>query len=259
MPDRRRYSFDMSDYSRYKKVMLIILIIISIIGSVILLQYDSNESSITDTADSVDEVERIEPTTTLLANTSRGTVTVEGPFGAAHSDTTVAYILGVHPRESGSHRIMDLALREKSDSLNYTYYIYQINVTEDATDFNKSRTNGQHLANKYVVPDILNKTYNLAIDVHYSDGSWGVPRFIYTPVDNNTQSYNISHELADHFEWLTYYDPGENASSPIDVTEPLNDGGVPAIIYEAYSYDNETTTREHDNQLIDYIDNMQLI
>ena len=39
------------------------------------------------------------------------------------------------------------------------------------------------------------------------------------------------------------------------MTGPLNNGGVSAIIYEAYTEDNSTVTLEHDKELIDFIDN----
>lgn len=81
-----------------------------------------------------------------------------------------------------------------------------------------------------------------------------VSRFMFTPRENNTLSNQIAHGICDNFEWMTYYVPPD-PSSPAYVTEPLNDGNVSAVIYEAYTEDPTNVTLEHDKEIIDYIDN----
>jgi len=44
-------------------------------------------------------------------------------------------------------------------------------------------------------------------------------------------------------------------TSPAYVTEPLNDGNVSAVIYEAYTEDATDVTLEHDRELVNFIDN----
>ena len=190
----------------------------------------------------------------LIGNNSIGTVYKEGPYGNTDSDVKIAYILGVHPREKGAHQLMEQALKEKAGGLNYSYYLYKINVSSDSTDFEASRMNGQKLAQEYAVPDMINNNFTLAVDVHYSNDHWGVSRFIFTPRENNTLSNQIAHGICDNFEWMTYYMPPD-PSSPAYVTEPLNDGNVSALIYEAYTEDANNVTFEHDKEIIDFIDN----
>ena len=190
----------------------------------------------------------------LIGNNSIGTVYKEGPYGNADSDVTIAYILGVHPREKGAHQLMEQAIKEKAGGLNYSYYLYKINVSGDSTGFESSRMNGQKLAQEYAVPDMINNNFTLAVDVHYSNGHWGVSRFMFTPRENNTLSNQIAHGICDNFEWMTYYVPPD-PSSPAYVTEPLNDGNVSALIYEAYTEDANNVTFEHDKEIIDFIDN----
>lgn len=197
--------------------------------------------------------EKIAPIT-LIGNNSIGTVCKEGPYGNENSDITIAYILGVHPREQGAHRLMEQAIREKSDKLNCSYYLYKINVSSDASDFARSRMNGQLLAQEFAVPDMISNNISFTVDVHYSNGHWGVSRFIFTPKENNTVSNQLAHAICDNFEWIIYYTPPD-PSSPDYVTGPLNDGGVPAIIYEAYTEDANNVTLEHDRQIVDFIDN----
>ena len=42
--------------------------------------------------------------------------------------------------------------------------------------------NGQLLANKFVVPDITNENYQLAVDVHSNVGNWPQNTFLFSPV-----------------------------------------------------------------------------
>ncbi|MBE6493859.1 MAG: hypothetical protein E7Z84_04520 [Methanosphaera stadtmanae] len=233
-----------------KKLLLFIILIIAVILIVSIL--NSNFGVVEEETNSTTTI--VNPTTTLIGNDSIGSVSKSGPYGNSNSTIKIAYIFGVHPRENGSHRLMEQALHEKENNLSYSYYIYQINVTENSTDFSQSRDNGQNLAKKYIVPNILNDTFNAAIDCHYSDGSWGVERFVFTSVENNSISYKLSQDLAEHFDWLEYYNPKDSASSPKYLITPLNEGGVPSIIYESYSYDNNTTTLEHDKEFISFVD-----
>lgn len=209
-------------------------------------------------SDNVEDIEKVVPTTTVIGNNSLGSVYKEGPYGNISSNVSIAYILGVHPREKGAHKLMEQALKEKADALNYTYYLYKINVTSASTDFSQSRLNGQKLAKEYAVPDMINNNFTFAVDVHYSNGHWGVSRFVFTPSENNTLSNKLGHDLANNFDWLKYYIPTD-PSSPQYVTGPLNDGGVSAIIYEAYTEDDNNVTLEHDKEIIDFIDNWQFI
>lgn len=191
---------------------------------------------------------------TLIGNNSIGTVYKEGPYGNTDSDVKIAYILGVHPREKGAHQLMEQALKEKAGSLNCSYYLYKIDVSSDSTDFAASRMNGQKLAQEFAVPDMIKNNFTLAVDVHYSNGHWGVSRFMFTPRENNTLSNQIAHGICDNFEWMTYYVPPD-PTSPAYVTEPLNDGNVSAVIYEAYTEDANNVTLEHDREIVNFIDN----
>ena len=199
------------------------------------------------------EVKEVSASTVLIGNDSIGNVYKEGPFGNNDSNVSIAYILGVHPRESGAHRLMEQAFKEKADSLNCSYYIYKINVTSDSSDYDQSRLNGQVLAQKYAVPDMINNNFTAAIDAHYSNGYWGVSRFVFTPNETNTLSSQLGNAIANNFDWMTYYVPPD-PTSPEYVTGPLNDGGVAAIIYEAYTDDDNNVTLEHDRQIVDFVD-----
>lgn len=231
------------------------LLIISIIALLLVMLLTVNTPNETNTTNNTTEIiKNAEPTTVKIGNNSLGYVVKEGPYGNADSEVKIAYILGVHPREKGAHKLMEQAFKESDNNLSYCYYIYKINVTENPTDYSESRLNGQKLAYKYAVPDMINNNFTFAVDSHYSNGAWGVSRFIFTPRENNTLSSQLGHAITDYFDWISYYTP-PNPTSPEYVTGPLNDGGVASIIYEAYTEDDTNTTLQHDKELVSFIDN----
>jgi len=197
-----------------------------------------------------------EVSSTTLATTNDSTVVKEGPYGNTSSNITVAYIVGVHPRESASHQAIIESIHDSDSSLEKRYYLYIINAPLYQNNYPQERMNGQLLTNKYVVPDIINNNYQLAVDVHSSNGSYPFNRFIFAPARGN-KSISIALELEDKISWLKYYYP-PNPSSIEYVTLPLIQNGIPSIVYEAYKDDSNTTTKEHAREFIKVIDTSQL-
>ncbi|MCD7781660.1 MAG: hypothetical protein LUG89_03065, partial [Methanosphaera sp.] len=226
-------------FYKHKFKIILLLLAIIILFIIFTIQINNNYSNNT--------------TTVQIANTSIGSVTKTGPYGNTSSDVKIAYVLGVHPRENGSHTLFKQAFLEDESDLQYCYYIYQINVTANATDFNQSRSNGQQLAYDYVVDDIINDSFDFVMDIHYCDGTWGEERFVFTSVKENILSYNISYTMAQTFEWLDYYEPS-NPTSPEYLMSPLNNAGITTILYESYMYDDNNTTLEYDHDVIEFID-----
>jgi hypothetical protein len=243
-------NFDLKNTSIFNRNNLLIVCIIILLLIMIFTVNSDNETVTNNTT----QEEKILPSTINIGNNSLGYVVKEGPYGNTSSDVKIAYILGVHPREKGAHKLMEQSFKEKADNLNYCYYIYKVNVTENPTGFSASRMNGQKLAKEFIVPDAISNNITFAVDSHYSNGAWGVERFIFTPDKKNELSYTLSKSIADNFDWIVYFTP-DNPTSPRYLTGPLNEGGVAAVIYEAYTEDNNNVTLEHDRELIDYIDN----
>ena len=67
----------------------------------------------------------------LLGENDLGSVHLHGPFGDANSKVKIAYVIGMHPLESKSHRALFDELTGKED-LKYCYYLYNINVNDKA-------------------------------------------------------------------------------------------------------------------------------
>lgn len=256
---------------------LIILIVILAEGFVLCYDYSTNEDSLlqdlsedypilnqvlkfipTDlinsfTADSTDSSDKSVKT---IGKNSIGTVTLEGPYGNANSSVKVAYILGQHPRESNAHDAIYDSLLNNSDYLNYSYYVYRINVTAESDDFEESRMNGQLLAQDYVVKDALKNGYDLVIDIHASNGGYVQDPYIFAPVSNDTVAYEAANNVTQAINYVIYYEPA-SYSSPQYSTIPIEEGGIPAIVFEMRGNPDHSLETEA-NQFIHIVDKLNL-
>ena len=256
---------------------LIILIVILAEGFVLCYDYATNEDSLlqdlsedypilnqvlkfipTDlinsfTADSADSADKSVKT---IGKNSIGTVTLEGPYGNANSSVKVAYILGQHPRESNAHDAIYDSLLNNSDYLNYSYYVYRINVTAESDDFEESRMNGQLLAQDYVVKDVLKNGYDLVIDIHASNGGYVQDPYIFAPVSNDTVAYDAANNVTKAINYVIYYEPA-SYSSPQYSTIPIDEGGIPAIVFEMRGNPDHSLETEA-NQFIHIVDKLNL-
>jgi hypothetical protein len=190
----------------------------------------------------------------FLGRTDYGEVVKMGPYGNLMSSVEIAYIVGVHPIEYAAHQGMVDAVSGYDNSLNYCYYIYKVTVTRDAGNYEKGRMNGQLLANQFVVPDIINQRFKLAVDVHSNVGNWIYTRFVFSPI-SGTSSESIARNIQNGLSWLVYYSPPSQTSPPY-VTVPLIQSGVPALVYETYTYEDYGTTRTYANEFALKVDNM---
>ena len=240
------------------KLVILIIILFLVLAEGLLLYYDhiaddasilgSTEDSITNTTDSYLETIfnavpvlndtlgeylpsndvnisgiRLDPD--VVGEEDIGRVTVEGPYGNPNSSVKVAYILGQHPRESNAHDAVYDALLKSSASLDYSYYVYKINVTSESDDFEQSRMNGQLLALDIAAPHIINQSYDLVIDIHASNGGYVQDPYIFAPVDNDTVANQSANNLTEVLTDLIYYEPA-SYSSPQYSTIPIEEGGT---------------------------------
>ena len=191
-----------------------------------------------------------------LGATSYGSVTREGPYGNPSSPQKIAIIAGIHPLEHQAHTAIIKSLKAQGNTLKECYYVYKVNVTRDAQDYEKGRNNGQKLANQYIVPDIQKQGFNLAIDIHSNRGKYQRKRFIYVPLTSQSSETTAS-QMVNQINWLTIYDP-PNPTSTSYVTIPLIKSGIPSIVYETYMYEPYNTTKAHADQFISVLDKNRL-
>ena len=255
---------------------LIILIVILAEGFILCYDYATNEDSFlqdlsndypilnkvlkyiptnfadSDSADS----SSVQRQAKIIGKSSLGTVTVEGPYGNNESSVKVAYILGQHPRESNAHDAIYSSLLNSSDSLNYSYYVYRINVSGESDNFEESRMNGQLLAQDFAVDHIVKNGYDLAIDIHSSNGGYVQDPYIFAPVSSDAVAYGSAINITEAINYIIYYEPA-SYSSPQYSTIPIDEGGVPSIVFEMRGNPDHSLETEA-NQFIHAVDKLNI-
>ncbi|UTB33031.1 MAG: hypothetical protein NKF70_01795 [Methanobacterium sp. ERen5] len=151
----------------------------------------------------------------------------------------MAIIIGVHPLEVQTHIAMLNAIYALSKSLNNVQITVFDVIVYNGDNYNTGRSQGQTLANKYVVPNI-GTSYKLVMDVHGNTGRGGevysgCPNFVFAPLQDtksNTYAskivnskYNTNGNLINHYV---------KGTSPIYVTIPIAKKGIPTVVYEQY-------------------------
>ncbi len=191
----------------------------------------------------------------LIGENELGSVHIHGPFGDVKSDVKIAYLIGMHPLESKSHRALFEKLTGKND-LNYCYFIYNINVN-DKDSPSEGRDEGQLLASEFVRDDIIDKNFDLFLDIHSNRGSHGpgdykITNFIFAPGFDEASSRYMD-VIIDDIEEIIYYAP-DFRSSPPYITEPTAKAGIPTLVYECYSYEPMDLSLTLAEKLINSVD-----
>ena len=196
----------------------------------------------------------------LIGKNDLGTVHLHGPFGNEESDIKIAYLIGMHPLESKAHRGLFDTILDKNDSLNYCYYIYNINVAGELDEETEGRMDGQLLAQEFAAPHIIENDYDFFADIHSNKGLKGPgtykkTNFVFAPGFDD-ESTNILNVLLQKISELVYYAP-EYRTSPPYITLPVVESGIPTIVYETYSYEPMEKTYDLSEKLVEAIDNLE--
>ena len=195
----------------------------------------------------------------LLGVNDLGSVHLHGPFGNADSKVKIAYVIGMHPLESKSHRALFEKLTSKTD-LKHCYYLYNICVCDKDSE-SEGRNEGQLLAQEFIRDDIITKGYDLFLDIHSNRGSNGpgdykITNFVFAPgFDEESTAY--MDEIIGKIDEIVYYAP-EFRSSPPYITEPTAKAGIPTLVYECYSYEPFEVTCDLALKLINAVDDLKL-
>lgn len=223
-----------------KILILILIFILFITASFIVFFFEISYSSV------------------VLGENNLGKVSIEGPYGNPNSDNKIAIIIGVHPLEFKSHDSLLKHLKKYSNSLNYSYYVYVVNVTKDSDDFDKGRMNGQILAREYIVPDIINKNYTLAIDFHAHRGVYVENNFIIAPL-NDEKSKELGRDIIKNISGMKILEfmPANDGhpTSPDFVSIPILNNGTLSLIYETYINESDDLTDKFMSEFLLNLDN----
>lgn len=203
------------------------------------------------------QVDSTEYESELLGRNDLGSVHLHGPFGDKDSKVRIAYVIGMHPLESKSHRALFEKLTAKTD-LSNCYYLYNINVN-DVSSETEGRLEGQLLAQEFIRDDIIDKKYDLFLDIHSNRGPQGpgdyqITNFVFAPgFDDKSSEY--MNRILDNMDEIAYYAP-EFRSSPPYITEPTAKAGIPTLVYECYSSEDFELTLHLAERLIDVVDDL---
>jgi hypothetical protein len=152
----------------------------------------------------------------LLGENELGSVHIHGPYGNDKSNIKIAYLIGMHPYESKSHRALFESINKLDKNLNYKYYIYNINVINEDSD-DEGRMDGQLLAQEFVAPHIINNDYDLFVDVHSNkgmiSGTYEETNFVFA-VGKDEKSDDFVQKILSKMPELVYYFPSAQSSPP---------------------------------------------
>lgn len=193
---------------------------------------------------------------TQIGNTSYGYVNKD-VYGNQSSEDTIAVIVGVHPLESGTHTAITNYLKSNSQNLSKRYILYTVHVTRDASNNDKGRMNGQLLAQKFVVPDVVKENPVLVIDAHenrYKTSGYAYSKFLY-PISSSALTKKYTKELIKQMPFLVVYKPPK-ATSTAYVTVPIASKGIATIVYENYRYDTSSRKAADSKALINALDKL---
>lgn len=196
----------------------------------------------------------------LLGKNSLGSVHIHGPYGNNDSNIKIAYLIGMHPMESKSHRALFECIRQHHKKLDKKYFIYNTHVN-NIDKITEGRMDGQLLAQEFIAPHVIENNYDFVVDVHSNKGLRGPGKyektnFIFSPgFDENSTHYQDI--LLSQIEELVYYAP-EYRTSPEYITIPIVNSGVATIVYETFSYEDMKKTRGLAKKLVFNVDKLEL-
>ena len=195
----------------------------------------------------------------LIGENELGSVHIHGPYGNKDSDVKIAYLIGMHPLESKSHRALFDTIRKYDNDLKHAYYIYNTNVFGELDDKTEGRMDGQLLAQEFIAPHVIERGYDFVVDVHSNKGLRGPGKyektnFLFAPgFDEKSTEYLDM--LLSQMEELEYYAP-EYRTSPEFITIPIMESGIPTLVYETFSYEPMSKTYELAEKLVNGVDEL---
>ena len=191
----------------------------------------------------------------VIGSTSYGYVE-KFTYGNPNSNTKIVYITGVHPMEDQFSYDVANAVKNRSSSLKYRYTVYKIHVTKSASDYTQGRMNGQLLAQKFVVPDVIKNKPTFVFDIHENHGAssgYKYYRFLY-PISTGAYTLGIARSITYRLPSLVIYTP-PNPTSPQYVTGRIANAGIPSIIRETYYFDTASKKLADARTFVNAVDN----
>ena len=227
------------------EILLIILVIILIFNLAII----------------IGEVTKGESNTynvTTVGSNANGTV-YKIVAGNTSSNETVGLILGVHPREHEIHEeinktIYNITYENGTKDLNKKFVIYYVKTIDNITSHDDTRAAGEELANKYIVPNIVNDKPFVVVDVHEINPDYEYSNFIFS-LSNRTDAIDRYITKIANDVNLVNFDFGQG-TSPEKVTMPIAEKGLNTFLMETSITDSLTQKHQTAVNLIRSLDGL---
>lgn len=169
-----------------------------------------------------------------------------------NAEKTIVLITGIHPREK-------LAINPEIESAkrfalthNAILINYNVTVTRDFEDYEKSRYNGEHLVSEFILPEIYQSDADVVIISHSHIEGYGEGFYLATPAMDDA-SVRLAEGVKNSGIDFNYFKTDTNVTSyestSIElVSKPLADHGYPTLVYEIPENitEQESTDRTYD-------------
>lgn len=155
-------------------------------------------------------------------------------LGNNNSSTEMVLIAGIHPREKLAIEPEIEAARQFAAKHDVRFIVYHVNVTNNPTDYQASRDQGESLVHDFIVPDISNTHAKAVIISHSHVEGYGEGYYLATP-EMDKSSVDIAQKISKSSDFN--YFP-RNVSKPVEATSailvsnPIAQAGYPTFVYE---------------------------
>lgn len=240
------YDDGRSPINPWKIIIVMFVALIIVIGATIALNgglsTESTENNNTANNSNIENITTVQ--STVIGNTSEGTVTKFSSYGNTTSNIHIALIVGLDQRKQGSNAVIPTLTNSKN--LKYSYDVYEINVTNNS-NVNSTNDTGsttlsnrsESLANEYVVPDIINNNYNFTVDIHGTNDS---NSYVFVPSEDTFTSKEVLNNVS-NISSVGKYTP--NSYSFADyLSIPLISNNIPSMVYVSNQYYSNSTSSE---------------
>ena len=226
------------------QLLLLVLVAIVVFNVAILLTANSNSENIYNI--------------TTVGENANGTV-YKIVAGNPSSKDTVGIILGVHPREHEIHEAINKTISnitgENGDrNLTKKYVIYYVKVNDNLTSREDTRTAGEELSHKYIVPNIAKDKPFIVVDVHEIDPVYEYSNFLFSLSDRTPKINGYIDNITGGMGIVDFN--FTEGTSPEKVTMPIANNGIPTILIETSITNSLSEKQETANKLIESLDKL---
>ena len=233
-------------------IIISIILILIVIGVGITLILNESQQ----------ETETLDEYSTIIGNTSNGTV-YKITYGNLSSNNTAIMILGVHSLENGTHIATNESIMNftKDNTLKNRFVAYYIKLNfndsgMNTSDYDTNRHMGELLANEYVVPDIENYDPYVVVDVHEMENYWENQKYVGIINNESNVSVQYANEIAGNLSFPVF--PITGGTSPEWVTIPISNNRHEVILFETAQDDSMENKTQIASNLVRTVDNFNV-